>query len=284
MTIAEFPRLESLPADDRPVLLCVHASASSGRQWDALAARLRGRADVVAPDLHDHGDGPPAPRGEEDLLALDAGLVERVLRDLPGAVHLVGHSYGGAVALSAARRCPGKVRSLVVFEPAWFGLLRATAPDSDAFMGIAWIAQSVRLHVQGGRPREAARLFVDFWSGSGTYEAMSPRKRDAVVGRMGTVVRQFHGLFSDPGWSAGGRMPCSWPLLYLTGSEAPEPGGTLKGIVHTRFRHATFAHLAGCGHMGPVTHPATVNLLIETFVRRHARSDDRTRVTLRRVA
>jgi len=128
MKIAAIPRFETPPPDDRPIVLCVHASASSGRQWDALAARLRGRADVVAPDLHDHGDGPSAPQGEEDLLALDAGLIERVLRDLPGAVHLVGHSYGGAVALCAARRCPGRIRSLVVFEPAWFGLLRTTAP------------------------------------------------------------------------------------------------------------------------------------------------------------
>jgi len=48
-----------------------------------------------------------------------------------GSAHLVGHSYGGVVALLAAAEAPQCVRSLVVIEPPVFELARGD-PSADA--------------------------------------------------------------------------------------------------------------------------------------------------------
>ena len=42
-----------------------------------------------------------------------------------GQVHLVGHSYGGGVALRAAVERPDRIASLTLYEPSAFHLLRA---------------------------------------------------------------------------------------------------------------------------------------------------------------
>jgi pimeloyl-ACP methyl ester carboxylesterase len=49
---------------------------------------------------------------------------------LGGGAHLVGHSYGGVIALLIAAANPERVRSLAVSEPPAFGLARGT-PSVD---------------------------------------------------------------------------------------------------------------------------------------------------------
>ncbi|HEY3035528.1 MAG TPA: hypothetical protein VGJ54_12865, partial [Streptosporangiaceae bacterium] len=49
-------------------VVCLHASASSGRQWQALGRRLAGRYRVLSPDLYGAGDSPPWPAEREPTL------------------------------------------------------------------------------------------------------------------------------------------------------------------------------------------------------------------------
>ncbi len=51
---------------------------------------------------------------------------------MPGPVHLVGYSYGGAVAATAAIENPSLVRSLILYEPALVSLLPAESEDGKA--------------------------------------------------------------------------------------------------------------------------------------------------------
>jgi pimeloyl-ACP methyl ester carboxylesterase len=44
-----------LPSKPRPTIVLLHSSASSARQWERLADRLRDRFYVHAVDLHGHG-------------------------------------------------------------------------------------------------------------------------------------------------------------------------------------------------------------------------------------
>ena len=110
--------------DRRDTLLCLHCSASSGRQWDrlaeALAARLRRARARPARLRQRKAAGKAAPsRSPTKPMPLIALLDAR-----DAAVHVLGHSYGGAVALEVAMRRPDLVKSLTVFEPVRLALLR----------------------------------------------------------------------------------------------------------------------------------------------------------------
>jgi pimeloyl-ACP methyl ester carboxylesterase len=111
-------------------VVTLHASASSARQWQPLAAALAPRFRVHAIDLHGHGERSPW-RGARALsLADEAALVAPVL-SREGDVHLVGHSYGGAVALKVASMYPQHVRSVTVYEPVMFRWLVGGAGDGS---------------------------------------------------------------------------------------------------------------------------------------------------------
>lgn len=107
---------------DDPTVVMIHGGAQGGQAGGdrnfAAQARLAGRGwRVIAPDRPGHGRS-PAPNRPDDAEA-DAEWVTSLLA---GGVHLVGHSFGGAVALLAAARAPSAVRSLTLVEPALLAL------------------------------------------------------------------------------------------------------------------------------------------------------------------
>lgn len=108
-----------------PVVL-LHGVTGHGARWRRTAeGHLAGRR-VIAPDLRGHGRSPYEPpwtadRHVEDVLAmLDVEGVERT--------DVVGHSFGGMIALHLARTAPERVRRLVLLDPA-IGLDPAMAAE-----------------------------------------------------------------------------------------------------------------------------------------------------------
>jgi pimeloyl-ACP methyl ester carboxylesterase len=68
---------------------------------------------VIVPDRPGHGRSPYP--GRPDDAQADGAWVAELLGD---GAHLVGHSFGGCVALAAAAMRPDAVRSLTIIEPA----------------------------------------------------------------------------------------------------------------------------------------------------------------------
>lgn len=102
------------PREAETVLL-LHGFPEFWYTWRHQLQQLAEQFRVVAPDLRgynvsDRPDGVAAYR----LDALREDLFDLVQDVGAGTVHLVGHDWGGAVALSFARHHPGHVRRLVV--------------------------------------------------------------------------------------------------------------------------------------------------------------------------
>ncbi|HSO06060.1 MAG TPA: alpha/beta hydrolase [Pelomicrobium sp.] len=259
-------------AGDGPAVLCIHSSGASSRQWDALAAQLQGSFRVMAADLHGHG-GTPAWAGPRTVrIADEAALLGSLVHGAPEGVHLVGHSYGGAVALRLALACPDRVRSVAVYEPTLFRVLFDIGAAHRNALEIARIAVGFRRLARAGELPAAAACFIDYWGGAGAWAALSPRQQAAIAQRMPAVCDHFRALLNDDTRAAGfRRLRC--PVLYLTGSASPAPVHAIARRVGSELTGAEFARLPGLGHMAPVTHAAVVNSRIEAFLRANAASE-----------
>jgi pimeloyl-ACP methyl ester carboxylesterase len=124
-----------------PRLVLLHGSVTNaGLSWGAQR-ELAGRFDLVLPNRPGFPPNPPVERVDFDD---DAVWLEGIAQ--PGD-HLVGHSYGGVVALLAAPRLP--LASLTVVEPPAFGVARGD-PAVERWLKLA--AQlprtSVRAHLE----------------------------------------------------------------------------------------------------------------------------------------
>ncbi len=101
---------------DAPLLVLIHGGRDHARNWDYVAARLRTRFHVIAPDLRGHGDSAWALGSQYSMpdFLLDLHQLLRHL-DAPPAV-LVGHSLGGAIALQYAGVYPDRVSRVAALE------------------------------------------------------------------------------------------------------------------------------------------------------------------------
>ena len=236
----------------RDLVLALHCSASTGRQWRSLASRLDHRAEMLAPDLFAEGAG-----AQPDLAAAAQPWIAAIDRH-DGPVHLVGHSYGGAMALLIAARRPDRIASLSLYEPTAFHVLREIGADGLwPLVEIAEVARKVGTDAVAGDLAGAARHFVDYWGGLGTWAALSEAQRTPVAEYMLRAAGDFAALFEE-------RTPLStyesfgFPVLLMRGQDSPQAARAVTGELDKRMAKATLVSVVGAGHMGPITHRETV--------------------------
>jgi len=99
-----------------PQILAVHGLTGHGRRWQTLATLHLPEFAIIAPDLIGHGRSSwAAPWNIDANVGALAGLLDA---EAAGPVLVVGHSFGGAVALNLAAARPDLVAALVLLDPA----------------------------------------------------------------------------------------------------------------------------------------------------------------------
>lgn len=242
---------------DRQTVILLHSSAASARQWDALAERLRASFDVQAIDLHGHGQQ-AGWSGERPLSVHDDAALALPMLERAGGAHLIGHSYGAAVALHLAAVRPARVRSLAVYEPVLFRLLADHEPQGGAAREAFELAAAMRMLVSAGQAAAAAERFVDYWSGASAWASLAPHRQRAVVSRMPVVVQHFDTLHAQALPMAPLRR-LSAPVLCLAGARSTAAALRIAGMLRDLLPGAAHETLPGLGHMGPITHAPLVN-------------------------
>ena len=97
-------------------VLAIHGLTGHGKRWHTLATRHLSDVPLAAPDLIGHGRSSWAAPWSID--ANVAALVELLHRNAAGPALVVGHSFGGALALQLAVTRPDLVGGLVLLDPA----------------------------------------------------------------------------------------------------------------------------------------------------------------------
>ena len=239
--------------------LCLHSSGLSGRQWNRLVAALPGVC--VVPDLIGYPDGPEWIGGA--ALVPDLQRVIEILDSIADPVDLVGHSYGGSLAILAALQRPDRIRRLVVHEPVLWGVLASDAPDTlDGFFDRFDTSEFFDLETGGNRVW--LESFVDFWGGLGAWQAMSEAMRNGFLHVGRKVFREVYDLSYERTSSATYDV-LSMPTLVTMGTESPVEERMVCRLLVDRKPNREFRSFS-CGHMGPVTHPHLINPAIVAFL------------------
>jgi pimeloyl-ACP methyl ester carboxylesterase len=266
-----------------PVVL-LHCTAGSGRQWADVAEALRSDFRVIAPDLCGYGGTAHWPGNGTFNLAVEADLIAALLDMLGRPAHIVGHSYGGAVALQFASRHPRYLRTLTLIEPASFHLLRdGDDIDERAFRQISEVGATVANAVNCGDYQGGMRRFVDYWGGEGAWDALPASQRLALAARINKVTLDFWGTLNDPMRQAD-LASLEMPTLVVSGGQSPLPTRRICFHLARLIPDVTARTVANAGHMLPVTHFSEILPLIADHCgARRGRHADRDRAVLERV-
>lgn len=208
-----------------PPVILLHGSFSDCRAWSLQVPELAQRYRVLAPCLRHYYPERWDGRGADFSVAQHAedvaGFIVRA--GLP-RVRLVGHSRGGAVALTAARRHSGLIRSLVLADPRGLESLLPDTPDARELAAqLATGFATLQRTLAAGEVDQAARGFVDALAGPGAWDRRPPELKQVFLDNIGTAVDTGEAPPLTCADIAGLKMP----VLLISGEHSPKRYGEM---------------------------------------------------------
>jgi pimeloyl-ACP methyl ester carboxylesterase len=257
-------------AGEGEVVVLIHGLAGNSRTWKDVMPGLAATHDVIAPDLLGHGES-AKPMGDYSLGAHASGLRDLLLTLEVSSATIVGHSFGGGVAMQFAYQHPELCDRLVLVGSGGLGrevswLLRlVTLPLAEQTMPLLfphWIADrgtdvSRFLFRRGLRSPRLGEMWRSYTSLAGA------ENRKAFVRTIRTVI--------DP----GGQTVSALDRLYLA-AHLPTliMWGEIDQIIPVAHAHA--AHqaipgsrlelLPGVGHFPHTEAPAKFLEVLTDFL------------------
>jgi len=243
----------------RPSVL-LHSGGFTSRQWRRLSEALASSSEVYIPDLLGYGASGKWPDQEPFHFEQDLDHLERFIVGIGGAVHLVGHSYGGFLALQLALRRPDLVSSIAAYEPVAFGVLDAIE-DADVRVSLVEVVKRTWQPNEKGVDEEWLRAFVEWWNGAGAWERISEDVRVSFREVGWKLFQEVMSLAADRTDTAT-YAAINVPVLLLCGGESPPPERRAVEKLAAALPRATMQMFPGVGHMGPISHARLINAAI----------------------
>ncbi len=251
--------------DPRPIVVCIHGSASNGGQWRAFRQALRGRCRVFTPDLIGYGSRRFRANRRFSMQSEVDAIIEQI-GDISEPFHLIGHSYGGAIATYFAKQYPERVKSLIVYEPANFALLFEEGLHTEASQEIRQVRATFADGVGTALSRwRAARSFISYWSGAKAWRSFKFTQRSWLAAMAPKVRAEFdailgaHDVLSDV---SGLEMP----VRIICGTRTRLAAKRVCELMAKQIDGARLLKLVNLQHMAPLTDPHSVNPLLVDFV------------------
>jgi pimeloyl-ACP methyl ester carboxylesterase len=259
--------VDFIEAGAGPAVILVHSSMAGAHQWSALMRELEARFLVRAVNLFGYGGTPAWSRPEPPSLDDYADLVARAVPRTAHSVRLVGHSFGGAVAMRAAQRLDARADCLVLFEPSLF-YLSNTEGRQEAFGEIHALAQRMKELAGAGAAGRAAHHFIDYWAGAGAWAASSAQRQSIYTEFVRVVLHEWDAIL------VGDATPEQWRerlpprTLIISSSKPMDPSRAVMQALVEACSDWSVEHLSEGGHLAPITHPHVVNPVISRFLDR----------------
>ena len=246
----------------RERVIALHCSGAAASQWRHLAEAIGDHYEVLTPEHYGCETSGPWTGEHAFTLADEAARTIALIDKHDDKVHLVGHSYGGGVALCAALARPYRVASLALYEPSAFHLLRQMGgPGTEAYAEIAGVAQRVCDGVVSGDYRGAVSCFVDYWNGPGAWQAMPSAVQHTLINWAPKGPLDFQALMNEPTPARAYRR-LNFPALIMRGECAPKPSRLIAHWLADMMPRSRLVVIDGAGHMGPLTHAVQVSAAI----------------------
>jgi pimeloyl-ACP methyl ester carboxylesterase len=247
-----------------PTIVLVPGSCSTGAAWRPVMATWSGQFRCVTTSLLGYGGTVERRTAADPGISHEAEILESVVRKAGNRVHLVGHSFGGLVALAVALRNRVPLASLVILEAPAPEVLRDHG-EHQHHRAFRQMTETYFAAFAGGNI-EAIAAMIDFYGGAGTYASWPPRVRAYAVETTPVNILDWASAYGFA-LPAKSLATVQIPALVIRGGSSHPAVQRANALLSESMGNAALVTMDTAAHFMIATHPNEAGRLIAQHVR-----------------
>jgi pimeloyl-ACP methyl ester carboxylesterase len=246
-----------------PAVLFVPGSYSTSAAWRGIQKYLPQSFRFAATSLCGYGDTQET-RTENDFdIGHQVRVVQAAAKHIGKPVHLVGHSFGGTIALATALAGTTEVLSVTTFEANPLLVLQETGYAQE-FAATRKMSAGFEAAYEADEADAAGRI-IDFWGGEGSFAAMPEGVRDHCRELAYANVLDWRSAYCFTATRAD-YATLDMPVLLVRGALANPAMEAITASLAAAIPNARATEVAHASHFLITTHPKQCAQLLAGFL------------------
>ena len=242
-------------------VILLHSTAAGNKQWTKLIEFLCEDYHLVAPNLFGYGATDAWCNEKTQSLEDQAELIRQFIPLDGRTVSIVGHSFGGSVAMMAAKLFRRHIQKLILIEPNPNYLLKEIE-NEECFNQILTLQIFIQMSTESGRWDEAAARFADFFNGKGTWNNMDTGQQNRFKDALKPNFFEWDAVMNEQTSIHDWRVGLPTNNTVLSCRQTIEPAREIVNLLRCHMTSSTFREYNEGGHMAPLTKPDLINPII----------------------
>jgi pimeloyl-ACP methyl ester carboxylesterase len=238
------------------VTLMLHSTGTGSWQWKQYQKCMPSRHMLALDFL---GYSPSDSWAIQDSINIDFEAAEHLLLQQHTSIDIIGHSYGGFLAMKLAMKHPKKIRALLLHEPVAWGALFDGKRD-DLTSDFEKICDVFFRHQEDIDIDAWLEYFIGYWNEPNTWTQL-PEKTKSIW------RHRFHKIYSEVSYLCLDRTPLEyWSTLKASttitlSTGAPAHEQEVCHLLASIIPNSNLIQHKG-GHLSPLTHFSELSPII----------------------
>jgi len=242
-------------------VILVHSSVAGAKQWRSLMDTLADDFHVIAVNLFGYGKTRAWEDDSLQRLEDQARLIEPFLPIDGSKGSIVGHSFGGCVAMKAAALFKKKVRRLVLIEPNPFYLLKQYG-RAEAFQEAVNLRDAIKKNGQAGTWEIAAEKFANYWTGTGSWNAMPDDRKSKFTQALKPNFHEWDAVMNEQTTLSEWESNLPKDTTVLSAADTVRSIDEIVMLMKENVSGWNFEQISRGGHMAVMIKPEILNPIV----------------------
>ncbi|MBT5074880.1 MAG: alpha/beta hydrolase [Kordiimonadaceae bacterium] len=245
-------------------LLFVHGSFANANSWRKIIDCLPDHFDCHSVNLPGHGGMADSDDFDSPTFKPEFDILKSALENIPNTehgIHLIGHSYGGVVALAAAMDNALPIKKLTLFEPVDVAVLNVFSQTNtlniirgfrDEYNQALAISDAL-----------ACSKVIDFWGGAGSFDAVPAHIQTAMTTMTKNNIRHWV-LCTENGREIEHYKNLDIPVTFINGSRSHDVAKKISSTLNNNLPNSNLYLIDNASHFMITSHAEDCAKILQT--------------------